>query len=121
MQTLYHVTTAEKAVAILQDGFTDRRGSPGAERAESADVPLSAHPQDASEGTAGDTVLAVSLSVPLWALTDFEVVEDGRSCREWCVPADLIDSHARITVADPSASPAGVMAMRPHGGRQVHG
>lgn len=112
MQTLYHVTTADKAAAILQDGFQDG-------------VRLSERPREAGDGASGegpsrdgrcgDTVLAVSFGVPLWALTDFEIIEAGRSCREWCLPADLVDCHAEIRVADQAALAAGASRQRhPH-------
>ena len=32
------------------------------------------------------------------AVVDWEIVEDGKPYREWCVPAALINTHAAVTL-----------------------
>ena len=34
-------------------------------------------------------MLVVTFRVPLVALADYELVEEGRTYREWCIPAPL--------------------------------
>src|SRR5215211_5107062 len=55
-----------------------------------SDVPL-----DINEGAAGGELLELTLSAEL-ALDDFELVEDGKPYREWCVPAEILNSSASV-------------------------
>jgi hypothetical protein len=52
-------------------------------------------PVDANEGAAGDQVLEVALPDSL-DLGDFELVEEGESYREWCVPAAVINQLGTV-------------------------
>jgi hypothetical protein len=92
---LFHATTTERAKAILRDGFGDGRGNYMAE-IELPGVWLSDYPLDANESAWGDAVLAVSFALPLSCLAEFEVVEDDKPYREWCVPSDFIRQHAIV-------------------------
>jgi hypothetical protein len=97
--TLFHVCAYEAAEAILSRGFRDGHGTYGTD-VELCGVWLSDRPLDANEGAWGDAVLAVNFSVPLTALADYEVIEEGRSYREWCVPARVICEWATVSRAN---------------------
>jgi len=92
---LFHATTTEQAEAILRDGFVDGRGNYVAE-IELSGVWLFDFPLDAKVSAWGDAVLAVSFALPLSCLAEFEVIEDEKPYREWCVPSDFIRQHATV-------------------------
>jgi hypothetical protein len=52
---------------------------------------------DINEGAKGDQVLRVEFPDEV-DLDDFELVEDEKPYREWCVPAQLINEHAIVTL-----------------------
>jgi hypothetical protein len=56
---LFHVTTANAAIAILREGFRDGSGGYGTAEKFSG-VWLSDSPLDVNEGAEGDTVLVVN-------------------------------------------------------------
>jgi hypothetical protein len=43
-------------------------------------------------------LLVVTFRVPLVALADYELVEEGRTYREWCIPAAVLNQAASITI-----------------------
>jgi hypothetical protein len=51
---------------------------------------------DINEGATGDQVLRVEFPDDT-NLADFEIIEDCKPYREWCVPAALINSLATVT------------------------
>lgn len=85
---LYHRTDA--ADAILRDGFRDRTGSYLTE-GDFIGVWLSDRPLDGNEGAWGDSVLVVDM--PETTVVPFEWVEDGKSYREFLVPAEVLNAH----------------------------
>ncbi len=89
----YHTTDA--AEAILRDGFRDSEGHYGFATLTLRGVWLADSPVDVNEGAVGDKVLAVNLSIPL---AEYEIVEEGKPYREWCVPADLINAQGTVTL-----------------------
>lgn len=97
---LFHLTTADAARAILTSGFRDARGSYGTELVVEG-VWLTDAPEWVS-GAKGDEVLQVELDVAIGELADFEWVEEGKSYREWCIPAEFIAAHGRVTAAEAS-------------------
>ena len=89
----YHTTGA--ADAILREGFRDAtRYIAGIEL---TGVWLGGQIMDANEGAKGDQVLQVVFNEDI-DLNDFddrfEIIEEGKPYREWCVPAALINEHA---------------------------
>ena len=54
-------------------------------------------PMDINEGAKGDHVLRVEFPDDV-DLGDFEVVEEHKPYREWCVPAALINALASVTL-----------------------
>ncbi|WP_064423118.1 hypothetical protein [Mycobacterium sp. GA-1285] len=58
---------------------------------------LGDRPMDINEGAKGDEVLRVEFGDDV-DLDEFEVIEDGKPYREWCVPAALINAQATVTL-----------------------
>ena len=54
-------------------------------------------PMDVNEGAAGNQVLRVEFGDDV-DLDDFEVVEEHKPYREWCVPAALINARTSVTL-----------------------
>jgi hypothetical protein len=94
--TLFHVTRLKSAANILRDGFIDSRDTYMTDQYFTG-VWLSDRPLDANEGASGDTVLAVTFSVPLSALAQYEWIEEGKTHREWLVPAAVIRQLASVS------------------------
>lgn len=59
---------------------------------------LSDVPVDGNEGATGDELLEVLLPDGT-DLSEYEIVEDGKPWREWCVPAALLNRAATVRVA----------------------
>jgi hypothetical protein len=91
----YHTTDA--ADAILRQGFRDATGSYGFANFELTGVFLGDSPMDINEGATGDQVLRVVLPDDV-DLGDFELVEEHKPYREWCVPAALINQRGTVTL-----------------------
>jgi hypothetical protein len=88
---LYHRTP--DPVAILRDGFRERRGS-----MDLTGVWLSDYPLDINAGAKGPTVL--SIDIPEEEILAFEIIEDEKPYREWCVPADRVNRFGPPTIHD---------------------
>ena len=88
----YHTTDA-----ILRDGFRDAIGSYGFVNVELTGVFLGDKPMDINEGAKGDQVLRVEVPNDV-DLGEFEIIEDGKPYREWCVPAALINKRSTVTL-----------------------
>jgi hypothetical protein len=91
---LFHVCTEVVADAILDSGFVDGKGRYGTNEIHRG-VWLSDRPLDDNEGASGNIVLQVSFP-PKINLADYEWVEEGKGYREWLVPADIINSEAKV-------------------------
>lgn len=90
----YHTTDAPDE--ILRHGFRDVTGSYMLVGFELTGVFLGDRPMDINEGAEGDQVLRVDIPDDL--LGDYELIEEDKPCREWCVPAALINEHATVTL-----------------------
>jgi hypothetical protein len=101
----YHRTSASEA--ILREGFRDRNGLVGAHYAGIEGVFLADRPLDCNEGAKGDDLLEIKLPDDL-DISDYELIEDEKPYREWCVPAELIKQHGevRLMTRDPIRRPA---------------
>jgi hypothetical protein len=62
----------------------------------SGGVFLSDKPLDDNEGAGGDHVLEVTLPDDCCDLSYYELVEEGKPYREWCIPAEIINLPAAI-------------------------
>jgi hypothetical protein len=91
----YHTTDA--ADVIRRDGFRDGVGSYGFSSYEFTGVWLGDRPCDVNEGAKGDQVFRVELPDDV-DLSDYELIEEHKPYREWCVPAALINKRATVTL-----------------------
>lgn len=88
--------------AILLSGFRDASGSYGLAASTLTGVFLSDVPLDINEGAEGGDLLEVTLPADV-ALDDFELVEEGKPYREWCVPASLLNDRGSIRLVSDGA------------------
>ena len=95
MPVLFHTTNTEAAAAILGSGFRDREGSYGT-ALHVKGVWLSDQPLDANEGAQGDAILEVHFDIPLSGLDEWEWIEEGKTFREWCIPAAVVNKLATV-------------------------
>jgi hypothetical protein len=93
MGTYFHRT--DHAEAILADGFRDTTGSHLFVDLVLTGVGISDRPLDANGGAGGESLLAVDLDADL---SEWEVVEDRKPYREWCVPAEVLN-RGRVRLA----------------------
>ncbi len=92
-RVLYHRTPA--ADEIQAEGFRDGLGSYGLAGTTLRGVFVSDVPLDINEGADGEDVLEVRIGEDV-DLRDYEIVEDQKPYREWCVPASLLNERASI-------------------------
>ena len=97
---LYHVTSRDRAKAILREGFSDNCDSYGTDR-KWPGVWLSDRSLDSNDtgNVEADANLAVLVDCELDDLSKYEWVEEGCSYREWLVPADFVNKRAVVIVA----------------------
>jgi hypothetical protein len=93
---LYHATTQEKANKILVNGFIDHEGL-YMTSIWLKGIFFSNYPLDENEGAKGRVVLTVK--IPMDIITDYELIEDGKPYREWCIPAEIVNRYS-ITLFD---------------------
>lgn len=93
---VWHRTQPEAADAILRDGFRDGTGNYLTNR-EHTGVWLSDVPLDENEGAHGSALLRVEIDATEEELDRFEWIEEGKSFREWLIPAAFLKERARIT------------------------
>lgn len=84
---LFHRTDAGEA--ILATGFRDAEGS-YLSNTTMRGVFLADVPVDDNEGSTGDELLEVLIDTDI---SDYELVEEGKPFREWCIPAQLLNDH----------------------------
>lgn len=93
----YHRTTREAAYAILRKGFREGTGTYLTRKVWRGvwicDVPL-----DANEGAKGDILLEVL--IPIELVKPYEWVEEGKSYREFLVPARILNAHATVRLSE---------------------
>ncbi len=90
---VYHTTPS--AVEILMGGFRDGCGTDSTSNVYQG-VWLADHPLDANDGAEGDTVLRMNISEDV--VLEWERVEDGKSYREFLVPAEVVNRYCSPTV-----------------------
>ena len=91
---LFHHTTAGEALSILNAGFRDECGG---ERSRQAwrGVWLSASPEGDGDGPDGGETVAVKLAMNEGELAGWEWSGEGRTAREWLIPAGVL--NPRVT------------------------
>ena len=90
----FHSTTASAAEAILATGFRDGEGRYGFPMWLRG-VFLADQPVDENFGAASEALLEVRIPGRI-DLSPYEVVADGGDCREWCIPASLINECGEV-------------------------
>ncbi len=106
---LWHRTPAAKE--ILADGWKDG-GSDGMRSAMAkpelgAGVYVSNRPLDSDEGTKGKELLRVLLAATEEAIAEFEIIEEGKPYREWCLSAALLNQNATTELRSLIDEPGG--------------
>lgn len=95
---LYHRTDAGEA--ILRDGFRDGTGSYGLASLTLTGVFVSDEVLTLDEGAVGRFVLAIETPDDV-ELDEWEIIEDGKPYREWCVPAAVLNQWPVREAEDP--------------------
>jgi hypothetical protein len=90
----YHRTDA--AEAILREGFRDAEGSYMLIGTTLRGVFVSDKPLDSNEGAIGDQLLKIALPDDCCDLSYYELVEEEKPYREWCLPADVINRFGSV-------------------------
>ena len=93
MPEYFHTTDA--ATEILRVGFRDAEGSYGLAKTLLIGVFVADSPLGFNEGATGDEVLALTLADSL-DLDEWELVEEHKPYREWCIPARVLNARARM-------------------------
>jgi hypothetical protein len=92
---LFHRT--DQAEAILHDGFRDAEGTYALIGFTLRGVFLSDVPLDYNQGAKGQQLIEVILPDSI-DISDYELVEEGKPYREWCVPAEFINENASLRI-----------------------
>ena len=95
----YHRTTAEKARSIIESGFRNSSGYFLSNRTWTG-VWLSSIPVDSERGADGDALLMVKLEIDEQELARWEWAAEGRTYREWLIPANIINRCATFELVD---------------------
>jgi hypothetical protein len=95
----YHRTTAEDARSIIKGGFRNCTGYFLNNRVWTG-VWLSSIPVDSEHDAEGDALLMVKLEIDERELARWEWAGEGRTYREWLIPANLIDRCATFELVD---------------------
>ena len=104
MLTLYHRTGRLAANSILADGFQDATGTYLTAN-EYTGVWLSDVPLNDGDYPLGDVLLCVRLSLSESAISEYEWIEESKPYREWLIPADFVNSHGKVRIAEIDEEP----------------
>lgn len=96
---LFHRTTTENTRSIIEGGFMNSAGYYGNNRTWTG-VWLSTRPLANADDAEGDTLLVVKLEISEQQLSRWEWTAEGRSYRQWLIPAHLINSCMTVERAD---------------------
>lgn len=100
---LFHRTKKDTAAAILANGFGASKDWAGIEATLKGvwlfDRPLACR----ATGAYGETLLAVTLTCAEHDLDFYELVEEGKRFREWCIPAAFVNALATVEMVDGDA------------------
>jgi hypothetical protein len=95
----YHRTNSDNAREIIDSGFRNSSGYFLSNRIWTG-VWLSSIPIDSEAGVEDDALLMVKLEMDEPQLSRWEWTAEGRSFREWLLPAAMINRCATIEVVD---------------------
>ncbi|HXM05249.1 MAG TPA: hypothetical protein VN939_21730 [Chthoniobacterales bacterium] len=89
----YHKTS--DAEAVLRYGFRDAERFGGPERFVLRGVLVSDVPLACMEGEKGSQVLKITFPDE-YDISEYELLEEGKRYREWCVPSELINILGQV-------------------------
>jgi hypothetical protein len=95
----YHRTSANNVSAIVNGGFRNSSGYFLGNRIWTG-VWLSSVPVDSQEAAQDEALLMVKLELDQDELSRWEWVSEGRSHREWLMPAAIINRCATVELVD---------------------
>jgi hypothetical protein len=95
----YHRTNAHNAHAIIESGFRNSTGHFLNNRIWTG-AWLSSIPVDSEHGAEGDALLMVKLEIDDRELARWEWAAEGRTYREWLIPANIINRCATFELVD---------------------
>ena len=97
---LFHVTTSKAAESILRSGFTDQTCFISDDPVTG--VFVSALPLPKTQGPKGGCVLEIVIeSTPSQMFYEWELVEESKPYRGWCIPASVLnDGKTRLLTAE---------------------
>ena len=95
---LYHTTTTERANIIESQGFRDAEGSYGLMYEDSTPfhicgVFFSDTPLECNDGLPSDVSEVFVIEIPDDVLESYELVEEGKGYREWCIPVKVVNKY----------------------------
>jgi hypothetical protein len=97
---LFHIASKSNAETILRDGFRDVMGYHHAGQ-EWTGVWVSSEPLDWSQRQyLNDAHILFTIEIPEKAISEFEWVEEGKTLREWLIPAAQLNSYGPPVVTD---------------------
>jgi hypothetical protein len=108
---LFHRTAA--ADRILAEGFRDSSGTYLFVGISLIGVFVSDIPVDGNEGAKGSDLLEVRIEES--AISDWELVQEGSTYREWCVPSEVLNSLGsirRLSAAEAEAAESWASVIR---------
>lgn len=100
--TVFHRTTQVVAEQILRGGFRNTTGRYLTDR-EWSGVWVSDRPLDNSEGASGAVLLQIEIAED--RLAAFEWIEEGKTYREWLVPAAVLNGAGTVGLAVDETGP----------------
>ena len=92
-------TTPAEPPDLPPDAFRDHSGSYGLENYTLTGVFVSDLILDINSGPTGEDVLELTLPDDL-DLEYWEIIEEDKGYREWCVPAELLNRFPRRLITD---------------------
>lgn len=95
----YHRTNAHNARAIIESGFRNSTGHFLNNRIWTG-AWLSSIPVDSEQGAADDALLLVKLDIDDRELARWEWAAEGRTYREWLIPANIINRCATFELVE---------------------
>lgn len=104
--TFYHRT--DSAAEILAGEFRDAEGSYGIRGVDLCGVFISDMPLDINEGAKGEQLFEIEVPAHI-DLRQYELIQPRSQYREWCVPAELLNTRCgiRLLPEDPCVGDPG--------------
>jgi hypothetical protein len=120
---LYHSTSVRAAEAIMRAGFRAATGAYGLGDGKLTGCFFADRAVSENEGARSSAAVVVDVAAgAMESLADFELVEEGKPYREWCLPAALVNAWPRRVLAREEVEgefPSGPPVRRPGHGDAV--